>query len=98
MRLALRRSSLVIVREGDSVGRHLQFIRVTVSADEFYPVTIIITCAKIHVPINARPVRAQRLLDDTLALDKLPPIHRIQKTQAADRIPDGHLRGGLVLA
>ena len=78
--------------------RHFQLGKLAMAGDAFHGVPVKIARGKIHFGINSCRIGAQHLLDHALVFDKLLPVHRIQETEAADAVADGHLRGCLMLA
>ena len=59
---------------------------------------VTIASGEIHPAVRSARVFAQDLLDHAHALDELSPVHRAEKSQAADGVTDGNLVAGLLLS
>src|SRR4030042_7097881 len=81
----------------DRFARHLAFGEPAALRDLLHGVTVAITGGKIHLAVASARILTQHLLDNAHPLDELAPVHRSQKSEAADAVADGDLFGGLLL-
>src|SRR5579862_2549032 len=74
------------------------FFADTVETGKFFnPAAIFIAGGKIHFAVGSRWVGSEDALDDTVILDKLPPVLRRDKSQAGNSVGHRNLVGGLTL-
>ena len=84
--------------ELDCTFCHRAFGELAVLGSLFYHMAVAITGDKIHPPINAARILAQRLFNQADRFHELAPVHRTQKTQTGDAVADRDLSRGLPLA
>src|SRR5260370_40426637 len=85
------------LRQLDRFTRHLAFREGARLGDPLHDVAIAVARGEIHFAVGSAGILAEGLLDHAHGLDKLAPVHRAKKTQAADAVTDGNLIGGLLL-
>ncbi len=81
----------------DRFAGHLAFGSPAALGDLLHYVTVAIPGGKIHLAVDSARILTQYLLDNAHRLDELAPVHRPQKSEAADAVADGNLIGGLLL-
>ena len=90
--------AVIFLRQINRQRRDFYFSFFAVACDTFDGVAVKIARRKIHFWINPGRVGAQDFFHRALLLDEIPPVHRVEKTQAADAVADRDLHRGLILA
>ncbi|EGF32457.1 hypothetical protein IMCC9480_2462 [Oxalobacteraceae bacterium IMCC9480] len=85
------------LRQGDGAGGDLLFGQRGAAGQLLDDVAIAVARGKVHRPISLMGILLQRFFDGAERLDKITPVHRTQKTQAADAIADRDLVARLLL-
>ena len=81
----------------NSLARYLSFRQGTTFCQPVDNMPIAIPGNKIHVAVNIVNILQQHMFNMAHGFDKYFPVHRAQKSQAANRIADRNLIGGLLL-
>src|SRR5512143_2299346 len=82
--------------QSDRFAAHLAFGSPAALGYLLHYVTVAIPGGKIHLAVDPPRILTQYPLDDAHRLDELAPIHRPQKSEAADAVTYGNLVGGLL--
>ena len=86
-----------LVRQLDGLARNVAFGERAALRDLLDDVPIAVAGREVHPAVEPARIFPQLLLDGAHRLDKLAPVHRTQKAQAADGIADRDLFAGLFL-
>ena len=91
------RSRARLAGEAHGVAGYLDLGLIAVPRDALDDVPVLVARREIHPPVEPARVGAQCRLDPARRLDELAPVHRSEEPQAADRVADRDLCGGLHL-
>jgi hypothetical protein len=96
-RAAAGRLAGTVLGQLHRLASHVVLGQPAAAGDAFDRVPIAVARPEIHLRIDARRIASERLLDQTVVADELPPVVGIQEPQAADAVPDRDLVGRLGL-
>src|SRR5947209_6018828 len=88
----------LVARQSDGLTCDLLFRIVAATGHILDGVAVLVTRGKVHPRVDARGVRAEFPLHETVGLNELAPIGRAQKAKASDAVADRNLVGRLALA
>ena len=96
-RAAAGRLAGTVLGQLHRLASHVVLGQPAAAGDAFDRVPVPVARPEIHLRIDARRIARERLLDQTVLADELPPVVGIQEPQAADAVPDRDLVGRLGL-